>query len=173
MKTIKFIAASALLASAGTVFSHEGAAHPDAHAHAHAQHGHAATAAPTEQTPFGIAGDARKVQRTITLRMGDDMRFAPSHITVKRGETVRLRVLNQGQVMHEIVLGTPGSLSEHAQMMQQHPGMDHDAPHMAHVAPGQKGELVWQFNRAGEFDFACLVAGHFEAGMKGSITVKP
>lgn len=171
MKTIKFIAASALLASAGTVFSHEGAAHPDVHAHA--QHGHTATAAPTEQTPFGIAGDARKVQRTITLRMGDDMRFAPSHITVKRGETVRLRVLNQGQVMHEIVLGTPGSLSEHAQMMQQHPGMDHDAPHMAHVAPGQKGELVWQFNRAGEFDFACLVAGHFEAGMKGTITVKP
>lgn len=171
MKTIKFIAASALLASAGAVFSHEGAAHPDAHAHA--QHGHAATAAPAEQTPFGIAGDARKVQRTITLRMGDDMRFAPSHITVKRGETVRLRVLNQGQVMHEIVLGTPGSLSEHAQMMRQHPGMDHDAPHMAHVAPGQKGELVWQFNRAGEFDFACLVAGHFEAGMKGTITVKP
>ena len=171
MKTIKFIATSALLASAGVVFSHEGAAHPDAHAHA--RHGHAATAAPAEQTPFGIAGDARKVQRTITLRMGDDMRFAPSHITVKRGETVRLRVLNQGQVMHEIVLGTPGSLSEHAQMMQQHPGMDHDAPHMAHVAPGQKGELVWQFNRAGEFDFACLVAGHFEAGMKGTITVKP
>ena len=171
MKTIKFIAASALLAIAGTVFSHEGAAHPDVHAHA--QHGHAATAAPAEQTPFGIAGEARKVQRTITLRMGDDMRFAPSHITVKRGETVRLRVLNQGQVMHEIVLGTPGSLSEHAQMMQQHPGMDHDAPHMAHVAPGQKGELVWQFNRAGEFDFACLVAGHFEAGMKGTITVKP
>ena len=171
MKTIKFIAVSALLASAGTVFSHEGVAHPDVHAHA--QHGHAANAAPTEQTPFGIAGDARKVQRTITLRMGDDMRFAPSHITVKRGETVRLRVLNQGQVMHEIVLGTPGSLSEHAQMMQQHPGMDHDAPHMAHVAPGQKGELVWQFNRAGEFDFACLVAGHFEAGMKGTITVKP
>ena len=171
MKTIKFIAASALLASAGTVFPHEGAAPPDAHAHA--QHGHAATAAPAEQTPFGIAGDARKVQRTITLRMGDDMRFAPSHITVKRGETVRLRVLNQGQVMHEIVLGTPGSLSEHAQMMQQHPGMDHDAPHMAHVAPGQKGELVWQFNRAGEFDFACLGAGHFEAGMKGTITVKP
>ena len=173
MKTIKFIAVSALLASAGTVFSHEGAAHPDVHAHAHAQRGHAATAAPAEQPPFGIAGDARKVQRTITLRMGDDMRFAPSHITVKRGETVRLRVLNQGQVMHEIVLGTPGSLSEHAQMMQQHPGMDHDAPHMAHVAPGQKGELVWQFNRAGEFDFACLVAGHFEAGMKGTITVKP
>jgi len=168
MKTIKFIAASALLASAGAVFSHEGAA-PDTHAH----HGGATATAPAEQTPFGIAGDARKVQRTITLRMGDDMRFTPSHLTVKRGETLRLRVQNQGQVMHEIVLGTPGSLSGHAQMMQQHPGMAHDAPHMAHVAPGQKGELVWQFNRAGEFDFACLVAGHFEAGMKGTITVKP
>jgi uncharacterized cupredoxin-like copper-binding protein len=31
---------------------------------------------------------------------------------------------------------------------------------------------VWTFNRAGEFDFACLVGGHYEAGMKGRIIVK-
>ena len=55
MKTIKFIAASALLASAGAVFSHEGAAHPDAHAH----HGNAAATAPAEQTPFPAQNDHR------------------------------------------------------------------------------------------------------------------
>jgi plastocyanin len=27
------------------------------------------------------------------------------------------------------------------------------------------------FNRPGEFDFACLIAGHYQAGMVGKITV--
>lgn len=164
MNAIQFIATSALLASASTAFSHDATGHPAAHA---------AAAPAAQQMPFGVAGKPQAVHRTITLRMGDDMRFSPSHITVKRGETLRLRVQNTGQVLHEIVLGTRGSLSEHAQMMRKHPDMAHDAPYMAHVAAGQSGELVWQFNRAGEFDFACLVAGHFEAGMKGSITVTP
>ncbi|HLL12217.1 MAG TPA: plastocyanin, partial [Rubrivivax sp.] len=42
----------------------------------------------------------------------------------------------------------------------------------AHVQPGRRGDIVWQFTRAGEFQFACLVAGHFEAGMVGKLTVK-
>lgn len=44
---------------------------------------------------------------------------------------------------------------------------------MAHVAPGRTGEIVWHFNRAGEFDFACLIPGHHEAGMVGRIKVVP
>jgi uncharacterized cupredoxin-like copper-binding protein len=39
------------------------------------------------------------------------------------------------------------------------------------VAPGKTGEIVWTFNRAGQFDFACLIAGHYQAGMIGKITV--
>ena len=34
------------------------------------------------------------------------------------------------------------------------------------------GTVVWQFTRAGEFQFGCLVPGHFEAGMVGKVTVK-
>ena len=55
--------------------------------------------------------------------------------------------------------------------MKKHPGMEHDEPYMAHVASGRTGELVWTFNRAGEFEFACLIPGHFEAGMIGRIAV--
>jgi len=44
---------------------------------------------------------------------------------------------------------------------------------MAHVAPGKTGEIVWTFNRAGEFDFACLIPGHYDAGMVGKIKVVP
>jgi len=32
--------------------------------------------------------------------------------------------------------------------------------------------MVWQFNRPGEFRFACLVPGHYEAGMTGTIIVR-
>ena len=50
--------------------------------------------------------------------------------------------------------------------------MEHDEPYMAHVPPGQTGEIVWTFNRAGRFEFACLIAGHYQDGMKGVITVE-
>ena len=66
-----------------------------------------------EQKEWGIAGDAKAVTRTITLRMGDDMRFSPSHIEVREGETVRLRAQNKGKVMHEIVIGTKTELDPH------------------------------------------------------------
>jgi uncharacterized cupredoxin-like copper-binding protein len=49
--------------------------------------------------------------------------------------------------------------------------MEHDEAHMVHVAPGQTGEIIWTFNRPGEFEFACLIAGHFQAGMKGTVIV--
>ena len=162
MKITQFIAACALLASAGATFSHENAPH----------HG-ASTPTPKEQKAWGIAGHAKSVDRTITLRMDDNMRFTPSAIEVREGETVRLRAENRGQVMHEIVLGTQDTLQAHAAMMVKFPGMEHDEPYMAHVAPGKTGDLLWQFNRAGNFDFACLIAGHFQAGMRGTITVTP
>ena len=63
------------------------------------------------------------------------------------------------------------TLDEHAEAMLRFPGMEHDEPYMAHVAPGQSGEMIWTFNRAGEFDFACLIAGHYQAGMVGTIRV--
>ena len=132
---------------------------------------HTKTVAP-EQKPWGSAGTAKQVQRTITLTMTDNMRFTPDRFEVKQGETVRLRVRNAGQLMHELVIGTRETLQEHAAMMLQHPGMAHDEPSMTHVAPGKTGDIIWTFNRAGEFEFACLIAGHFQAGMKGTITVR-
>jgi uncharacterized cupredoxin-like copper-binding protein len=147
---------------------------PLAQAHAPAAHQNhqAKSAAPAEQKDWGIAGDPKKATRTIDIRMTDDMRFAPKTIQVKLGETVRLVAVNAGKVLHEIVIGTPQELKAHAEMMKKHPGMEHEEPYMAHVDPGQKGTIVWTFNRAGSFEFACLIPGHFEAGMIGRITVK-
>ncbi|MEJ7930133.1 cupredoxin family protein [Ramlibacter sp. AN1015] len=125
-----------------------------------------------EDTPFGQQGDPKKVTRTIRVTMDDSMRFHPENITVEQGETVRFVIPNAGAVLHEMVLGTPEALKEHAELMKKHPGMEHDEPSMAHVKPGTAGEIVWRFTKAGEFQFACLIPGHFEAGMVGKVRVR-
>jgi uncharacterized cupredoxin-like copper-binding protein len=127
-------------------------------------------------TAFGRTGDPKKVTRTIVFDMTDDMRFKPSHITVKRGDTLRFRAVNRGKVMHELVIGTESELIEHAELMKRFPTMEHDEPFMAHVPPGKTGEIVWQFTQPGTFRFACLMPGHswndLRDGMVGTIVVR-
>ena len=143
-------------------------AHADARtAFAHGDedhHGHAAA--------YGVPGNPDKVSRTVDVSMDDTMRFNPSHISVKRGETIKFVVRNDGKVKHEMVLGNMKELKEHAALMQKFPEMEHADPNQLSVEPGKSGEMVWQFTRTGKFDFACLQPGHFEAGMKGSINVR-
>jgi uncharacterized cupredoxin-like copper-binding protein len=147
---------------------------PAAAALAHAEKPHAGAAGPVrkEQKPWGIAGDARAARRTVQIRMLDTMRFEPDHLVVPLGETVRFVHRNAGKVMHEFVIGTPQELDQHAAQMLKFPNMEHDEPYMAHVAPGSMAQLVWTFNRPGEFKFACLIAGHYSAGMVGTIVVR-
>jgi len=142
-----------------------------AFAHESKDHKKAAGPAKKEQKDWGIAGDAKAAKRTVEVKMLDSMRFSPDRLEVKQGETVRFVVRNDGQVMHEFVIGTKAENDEHAALMIKFPNMEHDAPYMAHVAPGKTGEIVWTFNRAGEFDFACLIVGHYQAGMVGKIVV--
>ena len=142
-------------------------------ARAHGSEGHARKAGPVskEQKDWGIAGDAKAVRRTIEVGMADNMRFTLDRIEVRLGETVRFRVKNHGKAMHEFVIGTKAENAKHAEQMIKFPNMEHDEPYMAHVPPGKTGEIVWTFNRAGTFEFACLIAGHYAAGMVGTIVV--
>ncbi len=126
-----------------------------------------------EQKDWGIGAHAAKARRTVTFTMSDTMRFTPDTLTVRQGETIRIVVKNAGAMLHEFVLGTKKELDEHAALMLRFPDMEHDEPYMAHVPPGKTGTIVWTFNRVGEFDFACLIAGHYQAGMVGKITVLP
>lgn len=129
------------------------------------------TAFKKEQKDWGVAGDAKAAKRSIEVKMLDNMRFSPDLIHVKLGETVKFVVRNAGTQLHEFVIGTPQENQEHAALMVKFPSMEHSEPYMAHVAAGQKGEIIWTFNRAGEFEFACLIAGHYQAGMIGKIRV--
>lgn len=142
---------------------------PLAHAHGDKPHAKASQAA-AEQTDWGTAGTT--ATRTVTIDLLDTMRFSPDHVEVALGETVRFEIRNRGRMLHEMVIGTQTELAEHARLMAKNPGMEHDAPYMAHVDPGKTGEIVWTFNRVGEFEYACLLPGHYEAGMRGRIVVK-
>jgi len=142
-------------------------------AQAHGPEDHAKKAGPVvkEQKDWGIAGDAKAVKRTIDVRMTDAMRFTPDRIAARQGETLRFRIHNTGKLMHEFVIGTKSENAKHAELMMKFPNMEHDEPYMAHVSPGKTGEIIWTFNRSGMFEFACLIAGHYQAGMVGTIAV--
>jgi uncharacterized cupredoxin-like copper-binding protein len=144
-----------------------------AFAHGETDHAKKPAVVKKEQKPWGIAGDPKAVSRTIRHGMHDTMRFTPDKVDVKLGETVRFVVKNDGKQMHEFVIGTKKELDEHAALMLKFPEMEHAEPYMTHVAPGKTGEIVWKFNRAGDFDFACLIPGHYQAGMVGKIKVAP
>lgn len=123
------------------------------------------------ESPIGKPGVAAKVNRTITVDMDDTMRYTPSEIQVKRGETIRFAVKNSGKVTHEMSLGTEKELLAHLEEMKKFPGMEHDEPSKLTLAPGKEGEIIWQFTKAGAVNFACLMPSHYEAGMRGKVHV--
>ena len=139
---------------------HEQASHHDSGA----EHGHDSVA--------GRPGDAANVSRTVDIAMDDSMRFTPGQLTFEAGETVRFVVQNNGKIPHEFVIGSMSELLEHAKMMRTMPSMQHAESNMITLESGAQGEVVWQFDETGTVDFACLIPGHLEAGMKGSITVE-
>lgn len=157
------LAACATLLALFTAFPPTASAHGSPHSN---------TATPEViETAFGRTGDPKRVSRTIDVSLHDAMRFEPAEITVRQGDTIRLRIRNAGRLLHELVIGSEEELARHAALMRANPDMAHEAPYMAHVNPGQAGEIVWQFSRAGTFKYGCLVPGHFEAGMVGTIKV--
>ena len=50
--------------------------------------------------------------------------------------------------------------------------MNHSDPNSLRLGPNEKGEILWTFSNAGTFEFACLIPGHYEAGMHGEIYIK-
>jgi len=141
---------------------------------AHGTEGHAKTPKTTismDEHAFGVEGDPKKASRTIAISMDDSMHYSDSEIRVTKGETVTFVITNKGKLMHELVIGTAEELQRHAELMRKNPDMEHEEPYMAHVKPGATERMTWRFTRPGTFQYGCLVAGHFEAGMKGTIVV--
>lgn len=136
---------------------------------------HAGGHGEADMMQIGKPGDASKSWRIVTVTMMEDddggMLFKPASLKVKAGETLRLKFVNTGELEHEFVMDVHDGIMEHKAMMERFPEMEHDDPNAIRLAPGASGEIVWTFANAGEFDFACLIPGHYDSGMKGDIVV--
>ncbi|EJL03963.1 MULTISPECIES: plastocyanin/azurin family copper-binding protein [Pseudomonas] len=148
---------------------------------------------------FGEPASAAKAGRSIDVVM-EDMTFKPGAIEIKAGETVRFVLVNKGQLLHEFNLGDAAAHAEHQQEMLEmqqsgrltptamkqdmahgamdhaamghgQAGMVHDDPNSVLVEPGKTAELTWTFSKATRLEFACNIPGHYQAGMKGNLTV--
>ncbi len=123
----------------------------------------------------GEPGDPKKPARTIKVRMREGsgkMIFEPDRIEVRRGEQIRFVLQNNGEEDHEFVLATIAENRKHAEVMKKNPDMEHDDPNGKRVMPYGDRELVWKFTTRGEFEFACLIPGHYDKGMFGKVIVK-
>ena len=120
------------------------------------------------------AGDTQ-ADRTVSVRMFDDMRYEPERFDVDAGDTVRFEVTNSGEVRHEFFIGTTDAHREHADEMRErdHAEEAHANPAVVSVEPGETGTLEYTFDEAGERLVGCHEPGHYEAGMVAPITVHP
>lgn len=133
------------------------------------------THGPSNQTEYGEPGDPNKPSRTIVVQMqeaGGKMIFIPDVFQIRRGEQIRFVLRNVGAIEHEFVLGTKDEIDVHAEQMKKNPDMEHDDPQSKRLKAKENGEILWRFTKSGEFEFACLIPGHREAGMQGKIYVK-
>ena len=100
------------------------------------------------------------------------MEYVPNRIEVKRNEQIRFVLKNDDVQTHEFLLASKAENRKHAEVMKKHPEMEHDDPNGKTLAPKASAEILWRFNKRGSFEFACLIPGHREAGMVGTVVVK-
>lgn len=148
-------------------------------------HGHA--------TDIGQPGQASEASRTIEITMYDNY-YEPERLKVSEGETVRFKIRNAGELVHEFNIATAAMHAAHQKemmMMVEHGvlqgdhinhermkmdmgggrTMEHHDPNSVLLEPGQSAEIVWTFTTDAELEFACNVPGHYEAGMMGEIEI--
>jgi uncharacterized cupredoxin-like copper-binding protein len=160
---LTLIAIPVLFASGAMLATSTGLVIP---ANAHDDHSHYSAGEP---------GNPKKPARTIKVKMreeGKRMTFEPSRIEVRKGEQIRFVLQNEGDETHEFVLATPAENRKHAELMKKYPDMEHDDPNAKRVPEYLDDELLWRFTKRGEFEYACLISGHYQKGMFGKVIVK-
>jgi uncharacterized cupredoxin-like copper-binding protein len=123
----------------------------------------------------GEPGDPKKPARIVQVAMGEmdgKMMFIPAKLEAKEGEQVKFLLRNNGELYHEFILATTAENLKHAETMKKNPDMEHDDANGKRLAPKTTNEILWKFSKAGEFEYSCLIPGHREAGMIGTIVVK-
>lgn len=123
----------------------------------------------------GKPGDPqKKTSLTIEIVANEadgKMFYTPNRIEVTRGEQIRFIIRNDGVLAHELLLDSVAGNAKHKIEMEKNPEMEHDDPNGKKMQPGKSAEILWLFDKAGTFEYACLIPGHYDAGMRGLVVV--
>ena len=122
--------------------------------------GASASATPQPGTA-GFAPGTTASPRVIRVFAGPGYAFSPSTITVARGETVTFVVTSMGPLVHEFMVGPADAVAANRQ----------GTPEVADIGMMQAKSLTYTFDGSGPYTYACHADGHYEAGMRGTVTV--
>ena len=141
-------------------------AHSDGHGHSHGER---------DAFAAGEPGDPKGAHRVVAIVMSEGpgtMAYSPDRIEVRKGEQIKFVLKNAGELPHEFVLDTVESNARHKAEMEKSPDMEHRDPNARRLEPRTSSEMLWRFTKPGTYEYACLIPGHYEAGMKGVVVVK-
>ena len=109
----------------------------------------------------GFVAGTVAVPRAVRVIAGPGYTFSPSTIAVARGETVTFEVTSMGGLVHEFMVGPADAVAADTE----------GTPEVADIGMMQTKSVTYTFDGSGPYAFACHAAGHYEAGMRGTITV--
>ena len=142
---------------------------------------------------IGSKGKLSDVTRTIEVKMYDNY-YEPNTFKIKKGETVKFKVKNLGELVHEFNIANPMMHVKHQpemelmveneillgdridkDKMQKMAAMDksmgHSHSNSVLLAPKEEGTLIWKFENAVNIEIACNVPGHYQAGMIAKVNI--
>ena len=114
--------------------------------------------------------------RTVEVDMVD-IAFEPDTIEVNRGETIRFRFTNRGEVAHDAFIGDRDAQHEHEADMRENDDNGHgdghgdEADDAVTVEPGDTADLTYTFDEDETLEIGCHQPGHYDAGMKVTVEV--
>lgn len=128
--------------------------------------------APTTETTAEDSGSADG--QSLAIRASDELRFEPDTIEMTPGQQVELTFRNVGSVPHSLAILKADSELEH--VLGETDEVHRDEELVFEIHPPDAGaEATETFvapSEPGEYIIACLVTGHADAGMVGTLTVR-
>ena len=140
---------------------------------------------------IGEKGKLSEVTRIIEVKMYDNF-YEPNEIKIKKGETIKFKVYNFGEFVHEFNIATKEMHLKHQpemvklveneilladkidkkkmkEMAKKDQSMSHSHSNSVLLEPNEDGEIIWKFNTEAKLEAACNIPGHYETGMIAKI----
>ena len=140
---------------------------------------------------IGEKGKLSEVTRIIEVKMYDNF-YEPNEIKIKKGETIKFKVYNFGEFVHEFNIATKEMHLKHQpemvklveneilladkidkkkmkEMAKKDQSMSHSHANSVLLEPNEDGEIIWKFNTEAKLEAACNIPGHYETGMIAKI----